>query len=132
LVPAGILLCVWSGHPLVAVPAMFLFGCGVVSTFVGVSGTIQRDAPGDRRARVLATFAGTMGLIFTAGVLFTGWLGDRIGIAEAFTAMTTVAAAALSATALVAPHVWRSLSSGDPPSRRAQRLREQAARPSTA
>ena len=61
-----------------------VLGAGTASSFITTSAVMQRDAPAERRGRVLAFNQANMGVSYGLGLVLVGSLGDLFGLRTAF------------------------------------------------
>lgn len=61
-----------------------LLGLFMTGTISLIGSMIQRDAPPDKRGRILSLYIATVGLMYGVGLMMFGWLSDVIGIRTAF------------------------------------------------
>jgi MFS family permease len=61
-----------------------VLGAGVAAMFVSTSSVVQRDAPPERRGRVMALMQACMGVSYGSGLLVTSVIGDSANLHAAF------------------------------------------------
>ncbi|HEX9260787.1 MAG TPA: MFS transporter [Acidimicrobiales bacterium] len=81
--------------------AAALLGVGASTLFITSSSVVQRDAPPDKRGRVMSLMQASLGLSYGVGLLATGIIGDSASLQVAFAigAVAMVAGFALFAWA---------------------------------
>ncbi len=82
----GVALVAYAFAPtaLTAALSVGVLGAGVAALFVSASSVVQRDAPPERRGRVLALMQACMGVSYGLGLLMISALGDSISLHVAF------------------------------------------------
>jgi MFS family permease len=82
----SVALACYALAPSVALVAVCtaVLGAGTASSFITTSAVMQRDAPAERRGRVLAFNQANMGVSYGLGLVLVGSIGDLAGLRTAF------------------------------------------------
>lgn len=93
-----------------------VLGAGWSSMFIALSAVMQRDAPAERRGRVMSLMQATLGVSYGFGLLFVGAVGDAVNMHVAFGTAAVVAAGSFAALTLRARNWQRALDGAEQPS----------------
>lgn len=98
----------------VAGVAIVCMGAGSASIFTSGMAIVQRDAPAGQRGRVLSITQAAIGFSYGIGVLWISIVGDWANMRVALLA-AALAAASLTAIAMLRTPQWRDVLDGDHP-----------------
>ena len=112
----GVALVAYAFAPtaLTAALSVGVLGAGVAAMFVSASSIVQRDAPPERRGRVMALMQACMGVSYGLGLLMISALGDSISLHVAFTVGAVMLPVGFFALTRRSKH-WRRAFDGQEP-----------------
>ncbi len=109
LVGYGLAPTLWSS--LVAFTAV---GAGYICVLSGLNTVVQVRAPAEVRGRVLGIYMVGLGIVYPAGAVLQGWIGDHLGVRAVTVLGAAVLFGVMVAAAGLFPGVFAAL--GDPES----------------
>ena len=83
LLPVGVLLLGLSKTTPISMLALALGGYALINQLAITNTLIQLVVPDELRGRVLSTYTWALGGFWPLGALLTGWMAERMGVAEA-------------------------------------------------
>lgn len=83
LLPVGVLLLGFSKTTPISMLALAIGGYALINQLAITNTLIQLVVPDELRGRVLSTYTWALGGFWPLGALLTGWMAERMGVAEA-------------------------------------------------
>jgi MFS family permease len=92
MLPVGILLLGLSKTTAITMIGLALAGYAQINQLAMTNTLIQLSVPDELRGRVVSTYTWALGGFWPLGSLLTGWMGERMGSAEAVLALAGISA----------------------------------------